>query len=434
MVYKAKLCLADSIACMVGGVDLAPSKILLKVLSSSSQGSVALPGISTRLGLLDAAYYGAQTANALDFDDDLIGHPGATVNPIALAVGQLSDVDGRHLLSAIVAGYEVSVRIAEAIMPTYERAQTVFGFSTWQTFGALVSAAKLLSLSGAEIENAMGLAGAQAPVPNVRKFIDGNRASSWIKNAYGIAGRIGVLSAQLAADGYVGNRNIFDGPSGFWIMSGSDQFRRELAVNGLGYIWKITDVNFKAYACCYWLQTMLDAAESLRGVLEVAAVKSIEIHAFREISVRFGGALPNSIFEAQFHAPYLAALQLLDRSPAQGLREEDLFDPKVIALAQKVTLLHDPEMDCAFRHCDLYPVRIVARDKVGSFKAFVERPRAAEKSSEVEDLVRRKFLSILSVKLGKQATIDAWNMIYAIENHSVNDLMKILGRESTEIC
>lgn len=91
-------------------------------------------------------------------------------------------------------------------------------------------------------------------------------------------------------------------------------------------------------------------------------------------------------------------------------------------------------MDCAFRHCDLYPVRIVARDKVGSFKAFVERPRAAEKSSEVEDLVRRKFLSILSVKLGKQATIDAWNMIYAIENHSVNDLMKILGRESTEIC
>lgn len=80
----------------------------------------------------------------------------------------------------------------------------------------------------------MGLAGAQAPVPNVRKFIDGNRASSWIKNAYGIAGRIGVLSAQLAADGYVGNRNIFDGPSGFWIMSGSDQFRRELAVNGLG--------------------------------------------------------------------------------------------------------------------------------------------------------------------------------------------------------
>ncbi|SDK05228.1 MmgE/PrpD family protein, partial [Bradyrhizobium sp. Rc2d] len=52
VIGKAKLCLADSISCMVGGADLVPSKTLLKVLCRSGQGSVAVPGVSARLGLL----------------------------------------------------------------------------------------------------------------------------------------------------------------------------------------------------------------------------------------------------------------------------------------------------------------------------------------------------------------------------------------------
>ncbi|SDJ99373.1 2-methylcitrate dehydratase PrpD, partial [Bradyrhizobium sp. Rc2d] len=426
VIGKAKLCLADSISCMVGGADLVPSKTLLKVLCRSGQGSVAVPGVSARLGLLDAAYYGAQTANALDFDDDLIGHPGATVVPIALAVGQVAGANGADLVTAIVAGYEVSMRIGESCMPTYERSQNVKGYSTWQTFGSVVSAAKLLSLSDVLIENAMGLAGAQAPVPNVRKFMD-RGACGWLKNAYGIAGEIGVLSAHLAAESYAGNRNIFDGPNGFWIMSGSDQFRPQLAVNGLGAIWKIDDVNFKEYACCYYLQSALDAIDLLKNRQGTSDVERIEIRAFLELPLHFCGPLPNSIVEAQFHAPYLVALQWLGRSPAQGLREEDLTDPTVLALARKVALRHDPAMDRSFRECDLYPVRVIATDKFGaSSEAFVERPRAAEQSSQTQELVERKFFSIVSPKLGEKATTHAWNMIHEIEKHSVDELVRIL--------
>jgi len=428
VIGKAKLCLADSISCVVGGANLAPSKLLLKVLCTGSQGSVSIPGIPTKLGLFDAAYYGAQTANALDFDDDLIGHPGSTVNPIALAVGQPACADGKDLLTAIVAGYEVSVRIGESVKPTHDRTQVVNGYSTWQTFGALVTTAKLLSLSEVEIENAMGLAGAQAPVPNVRKqFLDGG-VRGWLKNAYGIAGKIGVLCAHLAAEGFEGNRNIFDGPNGFWVMSGSDRFRQELAVNGLGNVWRIRDVKFKAYACCYFLQTALDAVDVLRREKNASNVSSIEISAFEELSLHFCGPMPTSIFEAQFHAPYLVALQWLGRSPAEGLREEDLSDPLVLALARKITVRHDPAMDVSFRQCGLYPVRVVLTDKAGaSTEAFVERPFAAKQEGQVGELVKRKFFLILPTKLGDKATAEAWSMIHDLENHSTKELVKILS-------
>lgn len=162
VVAKAKLCLADSISCMVGGADMAPSGTLLRVLAAGGQGSVAIRGTSARLGFFDAAYYGAQTANVLDFDDNMFAHPGATINPVALAVGQAARAKGKDLLTATVAAYEVSCRVAESIMPTCERTQVVRGFSTWQTFGALVASGKLLSLSEVQMENAMGLAGTQA--------------------------------------------------------------------------------------------------------------------------------------------------------------------------------------------------------------------------------------------------------------------------------
>jgi len=117
--------------------------------------------------------------------------------------------------------------------PTYERTQLVRGFSTWQTFGALVASGKLLSLSEVQMENAMELVGAQAPVPCVQKQFGDGGIHGWLKNGCGIAGKVGTLSAQLAAEGFEGHRNILDGANG-WIISGPDQRRQELAWATLG--------------------------------------------------------------------------------------------------------------------------------------------------------------------------------------------------------
>src|SRR5690606_19330976 len=103
-------------------------------------------------------------------------------------------------------------------------------------------------------------------------------------NCYGIASEVGVLSAMLAERDFLGNREIFDGDTGFWIMSGSDRYRQELAVERLGEQWLILDVGFKPYACCRWTHTLLDSLRFLAASLAKEAIVKVDVHGFRELT------------------------------------------------------------------------------------------------------------------------------------------------------
>ncbi len=67
---------------------------------------------------------------------------------------------GRELILALVAGYEVAVRVGMAVMPTHYR----FWHSTATngTFGAAAGAAKALKLDADAVQRTLGLAGTQA--------------------------------------------------------------------------------------------------------------------------------------------------------------------------------------------------------------------------------------------------------------------------------
>src|ERR671910_2657260 len=65
-----------------------------------------------------AALLNGALAHSLDFDDTHASatlHPGAPVIPAALAAAEMAGADGRTVLSAIVAGYEVTCRLALAL-------------------------------------------------------------------------------------------------------------------------------------------------------------------------------------------------------------------------------------------------------------------------------------------------------------------------------
>ena len=72
--------------------------------------------------------------------------------------------------NCLVLAYEVVIRISLGLRPTVER-KYVHGHSTWQVFGSVVTASKLLGLNTGEIANALGIAGASAPLPSVMKTV-----------------------------------------------------------------------------------------------------------------------------------------------------------------------------------------------------------------------------------------------------------------------
>jgi len=89
-------------------------------------------------------------------------HAGVVVIPTALAVAEACRASGRDFITAIVAGYEVMLRIAMGLGPVSHRLRGWRSTSTTGTFGAATAAGKLLRLNLPELASALGLAGDQS--------------------------------------------------------------------------------------------------------------------------------------------------------------------------------------------------------------------------------------------------------------------------------
>jgi 2-methylcitrate dehydratase PrpD len=167
----AKIFILDNLGCMIGGTQTALGQSMLKTVGSmGGEPQASVIGTDLKIPTIQAALINGTTANALDFDETLhgLGHPSSTVIPAAFALGERAHVSGRDLITAVLVGFDVGNRIGRAIQPTYERLREVWNVGSWQTFGAVSAAAKILGLDLDQTLNAYGTAGATAPLPNTR--------------------------------------------------------------------------------------------------------------------------------------------------------------------------------------------------------------------------------------------------------------------------
>jgi 2-methylcitrate dehydratase PrpD len=106
----------------------------------------------------------SSAASALYLDDgnrSARGHPGACVVPTVLTLAATQpQVSAEDMLAAIVAGYDVGVRVAAAQNPE--------GIATrqtgrWAAFAAAAAAGRLLKADPAHLAQALAIAGVLAP-------------------------------------------------------------------------------------------------------------------------------------------------------------------------------------------------------------------------------------------------------------------------------
>ena len=100
--------------------------------------------------------------------------------------------NGKQLIEAVALGFEIGIRIGEAVTPShYEIFHTT---GTVGTFGAAAAAGKLLGLTEDEMVHALGSAGTQAA--GLWEFIEEGAMSKQLHPAKAAAN--GLLSAVLA--------------------------------------------------------------------------------------------------------------------------------------------------------------------------------------------------------------------------------------------
>jgi 2-methylcitrate dehydratase PrpD len=446
LIEKVKLHLMDSIGCSLGGSRSAIGSVVLPTFTAMGGSSDAtLFGGGGKVPAIHAAFVNGTNANALDFDDtylsDAIGHPGSSTIPAALAVGEWRKASGREVINAVITAYEVGNRIGLAIQPTRERLQKVWGFGTWQTFCAAIAAAKVLKLNIDQMFNAFGVAGATAPLPCTQKWgwDFSERPIHWVKEPTGWPCWTGTLAAILAENGFIGNRYILDGENGFWIMAGSDQCDYQKMTAGLGVDYTImNDMSIKPYSCCRWQHPALDCIRLIkeRHNLQPETVKEIIINSFSWVKTQEVYEMKSAV-DAQFSIPYSAAMVVIGHKPGPGwYTEENLNDEAVKALAAKVRVNLDPELECIYVEDGEQTARVEVITLNGeSWSEFVRIPSGDPRNPLTSEAIEDKFRTQASYVLESAAVEQAVKLIKDFENLSdIGELMALLGGRDITAC
>ncbi|MBY6685611.1 MmgE/PrpD family protein [Rhodococcus sp. BP-149] len=304
-------------------------------------------GTGLRLTPAQAALVNGTSAHARDFDDGGgAGHAGSTVLPAAIAAAESAGADGRALLTATVAGYDVGYRALQALGGF--ALHTDRGWHSSGTMGSLAAAAAAATCLGAdeaEYTNALGIAGSFTG--GVWAFIDDGAMSKRVHP--GKAGETGVDAAILAVGGVTGPHRLFEAPWGglFSLYAGGED-GTERALAGLGTDLNVATSYIKPYACCRGSHSAVDTVKDLVAARSLTPddVEAVVITA-GTTAVNMLSVYPiDTVFDAQFSLPYAVSLALCGRP--LGLADYDpprLTDPQIAATFAKISMVVDDTIE-----------------------------------------------------------------------------------------
>ena len=423
VVGKAKFWLLDTIGCGFGGVQSVLGQTAIRALAKISAGNAGVLGCSEKVSVGTSAFLNAMLINALDYDDSsAAGHLSSTLVGTLLAMKEQADVSGRNFLLSYVTGYEVGARVAKAGQPSAERFAEVWGLGTNQTFGAVAAAAKLMQLNKSQTLNALGIAGAGAPVPSGQKWGWDNRPLTWIKDAVAMPAQTGVVSTTLAEAGFLGCRDILDGPQGFWRMAASDRCDFDLLTRGLGSEYFIMDASIKTWSCCWFIHPTLDIVKNIvrHNGLVHQDIAQIDVWSLTDLSEMFTSIEPEELVDAQFSLPYCVALALLGIPPGPGWFNKDLFhDEIVLSIGSRVKIHPDSRSDDIFHNEDRrITARVVITTNGGaSFEESAPAPRGTPMLPASEEEITGKYLAMAVPVIGSEKAQALMEFVLVLETY-----------------
>ena len=363
---KAKLCVLDYVANIYGSLELdAVRQVIDYVRSLGGPETATALGCGFKTGLQNAAFINGVTGEAIEAQDGLRfggNHPGVAVIPAALAISESLSLPGARLIEAIVAGYEVANRAAAAMHPYH----TLSGFlptGTCGTLGAAVAVGKLMGQGYKEMLNSIGNAGYILPISMAEQLMGGYTVKIL---QGGQAASAGIMAAGLAGKGITGSPYVLEGTElkgGFTQITMKVDAKPERITDKLGESYSMMDIYFKPYTACRHTHGAAQAILMLMKEKKIIPddIDSIIVSTYGVAALAVGKGVPEggSFVSAQFSIPHVVAACILDGAlgPAQ-LTERRIVDPAIIALAKKVTVKSDDELN------KMYPDKTASRVEI----------------------------------------------------------------------
>jgi 2-methylcitrate dehydratase PrpD len=315
-------------------------------------GDATVFGDPTRYTPAGAALLNGALGHSLDFDDTHAAgslHPGAPVIPAALAAAELTGATGADTLAAIVAGYEVTCRLALALPAGEHYDRGYHPTATCGAFGAAAAAGRVFGLDAAAIADALGIALSQA-AGSLQFLANG----AWTKRfQVGWSAMAGLAAAMLAREGFRGAAEAIEGRHGF-LRAYAPSPTPERVLEQLGTVFETMHTAVKPYPSCRYGHAAIDAAIALRAEhgLTADGIESVTVGLPAKGMLLIGAPHeqkiePKNVVDGQFSGPFVVAAALA--TGAMGWDSYRLLDdPAVRALARRIRCVQDPEIEAEF--------------------------------------------------------------------------------------
>jgi 2-methylcitrate dehydratase len=423
----------DSIGCAIGALAGEPVQAIRRMTGDlGGKSLVTLIGGSSSTPDY-AAFYNGAAVRYLDFNDSYLAkgetcHPSDNVAPV-LAAAEYAGANGRDFLAALALAYQVQCRLSD-VAPVRSHG---FDHTVQGAYGAAAGAARAMGLSGAQIANAVAIAGTGY---NSLRVTRTGELSNWKGLAYPNTAMGAVHATLLARYGITGPREVFEGNKGF-MDSIAGPFEIDWAKEDLERVTQTITKRFNAE---------IHSQSSIEGLLELRAstklrpeeIAHIRLSTFDVAFNIIGGGeeggkkLIRRKEEADHSLPYMLSAAYLDGQvmPEQYLPDRILRDD-IQNLLQKV------EVHPVQEYSDRFPAEMACRieieatdgrrfqiDKV-DYQGFKTQPASW-------DMLMVKYRG-LTRTIDKELAEQIADAIAHLEHIKASDLTTLLGRVNSVV-
>jgi len=382
---EAKRFLLDSVGCALAALDLEDMEAAHRyVLDLGGAQQATVIGHGTRTSMPNATLMNALLVRAMDYNDIYWkqdpAHP-SDILPAALATGEYRGAGGADVVVGIVLGYELELRLCHAATPGVR--EVGWHHASLTQFVSPLVAGRMLGLDEDQMVAAAGISGSS-------HFTLGGVVAGHLTNmkntADPMATEAGVRAAMLAATGYSGPVELFEGKEGVFEVVSNVTWSPEAILAGLGEAFLITDCGYKAFP------TEALTHQPITATLELMRDEAIDPRSVRAVEVKTtarGADIlsdpskyqPTTKETADHSLPYCIAVAVAKGNVLPSdFEDEALKDPAVWDLLPKIKVVADPEIDGLFPEVKRAIVTIETEDG-GSFtrqedyaKGSPERP------------------------------------------------------------
>jgi 2-methylcitrate dehydratase PrpD len=400
-----------------------------------ASGSASVVGDTNTYAPPGAALINGTLAHSLDFDDTHARgsiHPSAPIVPAAWAAAEMVGASGRELIAAIVAGYEVQIRLSLALVPKDHYRRGFHPTATCGTFGAAAAAARIFGLSIDQVANAFGVCLSQA-AGSMQFLVDG----AWTKRFHvGYAAMNGLVAASFARAGFRGAVDAIEGKAGF-LHAYAPHPVIEHAIDGLGDRYETMAIAIKPYPACRYSHAAIDALLALREHhhIDPQDIESIEIGLPRTGWNLIGDPeadkqQPRNIVDGQFSMPFVAAVAMREGCFEWDHYENHLNNADTLALCRRVTSSVDSRAEAEFPANMSGAAKI--RTRHGEFEKFVAVPKGEPDNFVTPGEVRAKFDALVAPYLSQKKRNALTAALLSLERiDDVGSVLRLTHADST---